>query len=207
MVEIFLIFLSRGLHNEDANFRLRLFYLFYRFIKELRNDIPPNICATIAESIRDLLPIEVHLADPDDLETDLLTDSVKDSAFDSQLYLYETVGILCSLLFKTPQEQAALLLSFVKPLMDDLSNNLGAYTKGSQDISPVVKVHHIIMALGNLGKGFPDYPTPVPAGWIPPPLDVFGELAQAILVCLENMNIFKVVRDAVRIFCCITRFY
>lgn len=147
--------------------------------------------------MRDLLTIEVEIPELEDADADLLTESVKSSTFDSQLYLYETVGILCSLVFKTPEQQSTLLLSLVKPLMSELSVNLQASTKGGQDITPIVKVHHIIMALGNISKGFPDYPPSLPEGYILPPLEVFAQVAQAILVCLEAMNVFKVVRDAV----------
>jgi exportin-T len=174
-----------------------LFYLFYKFIKEGREDIPTDICAGIIASVQDLLQIDVEIPKLDDSEADVLTEVVKSSAFDSQLYLYETAGILCSLLFKIPEQQASLLLSLVKPLMDELSVNLQAATKGSQEVVPIVKVHHIIMALGNISKGFPDYPQPLPPGYILPPLDVFAQVAQAILVCLEQLNVIKIVRDAV----------
>lgn len=190
----------RGLHNPDPSFRSRVYYLFYRFIKDVKSDIPPDICVNIVGSFRDLLPIEVQIPVAEDSETDLLAEAMKSSAFDSQLYLYETVGILCSLVFKNPEQMATLLLSFVKPLMEELSNNLQASTKGGQvDLVPIVKVHHVIMALGNIAKGFPDYPNPLPDGYILPPMDVFAQVAQAILVCLEAMNVFKDVRDAVRI--------
>lgn len=186
-----------GLHNESSSFRLRLYYLFHRFIKEARNDIPADICANIVASMQDLLPIVVEVPELEDSDEDLLTEAVKSPLFDSQLYLYETAGVLCSLLYKSPEQQSALLLSLVKPLMDELSINLQASTKNSQDILPIVKVHHIIMALGNISKGFPDYPPSLPEGYILPPLDVFAQVAQAILVCLEAMNVFKPVRDAV----------
>ncbi|KAG6842293.1 pre-tRNA nuclear export protein [Blastosporella zonata] len=189
---------NRGLHNENPTFRLRLYYLFHRFIKEAKNDIPPDIIPSITQSIQDLLPIEVELSEPEDTDENPITEAVKSSAFDSQLYLYETTGILCSLLFRSPEQQAALLLSLVKPLMDELSINLQASTKGVQDILPIVKVHHIIMALGNISKGFPDYPPTLPEGYTLPPLDVLGQVAQAILMCLEAMNVHKVVRDATR---------
>ncbi|TFK40342.1 KapM protein [Crucibulum laeve] len=189
---------SRGLHNENSAFRGRLYYLFYRFIKEGRNEIPPDITSTIINGIRDLLPITVEIPEQEEPETDLLTEAVKSSAFDSQLYLYETAGTLCSLIFKTPEQQAAMLLSLVKPLMNELSVNLQEFRNGGQDLIPIVKVHHIVMALGNIAKGFPDYPTSIPEGYILPPLDVFAEVSQAILVCLEAMNVFKVVRDATR---------
>ncbi|KAJ7035025.1 armadillo-type protein [Mycena alexandri] len=192
---------TRGLHNSDASHRGRVNYLFHRFIKEVRHDIPGDVAVNIANSLRDLLPIEVQLSDAEDSDSsaDLLTEAIKNSAFDSQLYLYETVGTLCSLLSKTPDQLAELLLSFVKPLMSELSDNLQAYrSKGAQDIVPIVKVHHDILALGNIAKGFPEYPTPTPAGYVPLPVDVFAEVAQAILVCLEAMNVFKDIRDASR---------
>ena len=176
-----------------------MFYLFHKFIKEGRNDIPTEICANIIATIHDLLQIQAEIPELEDSDGDFLADGVRTSTFDSQLYLYETAGVLCFLLFKTPEQQASLLLSLVKPLMDELSTNLQAATKGSQDLVPIVKVHHIIMALGNISKGFPDYPSPPHEGYKLPPLDVFAQMAQAILVCLEAMNVFKVVRDAVRV--------
>ncbi|CAK5283785.1 unnamed protein product [Mycena citricolor] len=191
---------SRGLHSTETNHRLRLFYLFHRFIKEVKHDIPAEVAANIADSIRDLLCIEVQLpeAEAED-SSDVLAEAVRDPTFDSQLYLYETVGTLCSLTWKTPDQLASLLLSFVKPLMSELSDNLQAYgAKGNQDLVPIVRVHHAIMALGTVTKGFPDYPNPVPADYIPLPIDQFREISQAILVCLEAMNTLKDVRDASR---------
>ncbi|KAF5377324.1 hypothetical protein D9757_008003 [Collybiopsis confluens] len=178
------------------------------FFKECRNDVPLEFVPNIAQSIRDLLPIEVQLPNPEEIETDMLTDAVKSSSFDAQLYLFETLGILISLMYKSPVDQKALLLSFVKPLMDELSEalqasaslNLKELAAGGDviDITPVVRLHHLIMALGNTAKGFPDYPLTVPANYILPPVDVFAEIAQAILVCLENTNVIKFIRDATR---------
>ena len=196
------LFEFSGLHNENPNFRSRLFYLFHRFIKESRNEIPPDISGNIIDGMRDLLLIDVEIPVAEDSEIDPLSEATKNSQFDSQLYLFETAGILTSLLCKTPTQQTAMLLSLVKPLMDDLSVNLQAFSKGGQDLLPIVKVHHIIMALGNIAKGFPDYPTSIPEGHILPPLEIFTEVAQAILVCLEAMNVYKPVRDAVRTMTC-----
>lgn len=145
--------------------------------------------------------IQVELPVLEDPESqDILSEAVVASTlFDSQLYLFEAAGTLVSLLYRTPDQASALLLSVVRPLLDELSVNLRA-VKGPDDILPILKVHHVIMALGNVAKGFPEYPSPVPPGYIAPPLDVFREVAQAILVCLEAMNIFRVVRDAVRLY-------
>ncbi|KAL6302369.1 ARM repeat-containing protein [Sparassis latifolia] len=190
---------TRGLHNSETGLRSRVFYLFYRFIKDDRNDISPELALSLLEGMRDLLVIIVELPELEDpQQQDLLTEAVKNPGiFDAQLYLFETAGTLVSLLYKTPDQATALLLTIVKPLLEDLSTNLQAI-KGANDVLPILKVHHIIMALGNIAKGFPDYPSPVPEGYVSPPLGVFTEVAQAILVSLEAMNTFKVVRDATR---------
>ncbi|KAF7971065.1 hypothetical protein HWV62_22119 [Athelia sp. TMB] len=193
----------RGLHNPDSAVRARVFYLFHRFIKEGRNDIPSDLAVKLIEGIRDLLVIEVELPELDDPEKqDLLTEAIRNPGiFDSQLYMYETAGILVNVLYREKEQQAALLQSVVKPLLEDLSRNINMNMQSGkipQDVLPILRVHHIIMALGNVAKGFPDWPSPVPEGWFGPPLDVFAQVAQAILVCLEAMNVFKVVRDATR---------
>lgn len=199
---------SRGLHNPDAYTRSRLYYLFYKFIKENRQEIPIDLSSKIIDTMRDLLPVEAEIpSDLEDAEFDILGEIVRNSTFDSQLYLFESAGILTSLNFKTPETQASLLLSLVKPLMNDLSLNLQivrekGWNKDDLDtLMPIVKMHHVIMALGNIAKGFPDYPTVIPENYIMPPLDVFVEVAKAILVCLEAMNVLKVIRDAVRFLC------
>ncbi|KAH9903044.1 ARM repeat-containing protein [Cubamyces lactineus] len=190
---------ARGLHSPESSTRSRVFYLFYRFIREDRNEISPEVAVSILEGIRDLLAIQVEVPELENPESsDLLQEAVSaPTIFDSQLYLFEAVGTLVSLLYKTPDQAAALLLSVVRPLLDELSVSLQA-VKGPDDVLPILKVHHIIMALGNIAKGFPEYPNPVPENFVAPPLDVFREVGQAILVCLEAMNVFRVVRDATR---------
>lgn len=130
-------------------------------------------------------------------EDDLLTEAIKNPGlFDPQLYIFETVGSLVSLMSKNSEQQASVLLSIVNPLMDVLSTNL-SLAKNDKDVIPILHVHHAIMALGNIAKGFPDYPSPVPEGYSFAPLEIFRQVSHAILVALEAMNVFKGVRDAV----------
>lgn len=148
--------------------------------------------------MRDLLPIHVEIpGEPEEPEGDLLSEALNNTMFNSQLYLFEAIGILTSVFSRDPEQQGALLMSIVKPLMDELSGNLQLFTSGTQDLTPIVKVHHIIMALGNISKGFPDYPTNAPENYMVPAVKVFSDVAQAILVCLEAMNVLKPIREAV----------
>lgn len=155
------------------------------------------MAVTIINSLPDLLTISVEISEPEEADADPLSEAIKSSVFDSQLYLFETIGILTSTLYKNTEEQGSLLLSVVKPFMDELLANLQLFRAGSQDLVPIVKVHHIVMALGNISKGFPDHPANVTENYMAPSYKVFSEISQAILVCLEAMNIFKPIRDAV----------
>jgi len=188
--------LTRGLHNPKSSVRARVFYLFHRFIKDNQREISLELAGTLLEGIRDTLTIRVELPEIDPNEpNDPLTEAT--STPDPQLYLFETVGLLVRLFFRAPEQSAALLLSVVTPLLEELSTNLRAFEE-KKDVLPIVKIHHVIMALGNVAKGFPDYPTPVPDDFTFPPLPVFRNIAQAILLSLGEMKEFRVVRDAVR---------
>jgi len=107
--------------------------------------------------------------------------------------LNSTAGILTCLTSKTPDHQTSLVLSLVKPLLGDLSVNSQLFREKGWKMEdlPIVKVHDIVLALGNIAKGFPDYPSVVPENYI----EVFSEIARVILVCLEAMNVFRVIRD------------
>src|SRR4051794_5030188 len=109
---------NSGIHNQNPSIRSRVFYLFHRFVKECRNDIPIEIVVDIVESIRDLLQVHMELPEVEGLtQQEFLDEAMANPGiFDAQLYLYETVGILVSLLFKTPDQLTATLLSIVKPL-------------------------------------------------------------------------------------------
>jgi exportin-T len=159
-----------------------------------------ELALELLEGVRDLLEPKVELPELDDpADQDLLQEAIKNPGiFDSQLYLFETVGVFLSLLYKNPQQQAASLLSVVQPWLDELGRNIQVAGNTQQDVMAILKVHHIDMALGNVAKGFPDYPSPVPQDYILPPINVFRDISQAILVSLEALNGYKAIRDAVR---------
>jgi len=180
--------------------RGRLFYLFHRFIKDIRSEIPHELVPTILNSIGDLVVLNVELPEPDSPGIDPLENAVNTpSLFDSQLYLFETVGTLLSLLSGVQVEQAVLLQTITNPLLTALSETLQIQMIGPQDVLPVLKVHHLIRALGNISKGFPDAPVPTPQNYTPPVwISVFDQVAEAVLVSLATMSGWKVVREATR---------
>lgn len=190
---------NRGLHHSDSAVQSRVFYLFQRFIRESKSEVPTPLALTLLQGVQDLLVPKIDLPELDNPEEqDLMTEAIANQGFfDAQLYLFETVGLLVSLFSKERDQQAALLHSVLDPLLGQLRGALAAPAKNAQDVLPILTIHHVMMALGNIAKGFPEYPTPPPEGYVLPPAE-FQEVANAILLSLEAMNTFKPVRDAAR---------
>ncbi|EJD48923.1 ARM repeat-containing protein [Auricularia subglabra TFB-10046 SS5] len=195
-----------GVHNPSEQVRQRAFYLFQRFAKDIRNEINPALVPTLIDGLRDVLAPQVALPDADSSgrsspasPSDVLEDAVNTpSLFDSQLHLYESVGALVSLLFATPAEHTALLRSVVGPLLDELSSALNAAASSTGNLLPVLRVHHAIAALGSLSRGYPDYPKAPGPDYVRPPIEVFQNVAQAILVALDSLKVFKSIRGVAR---------
>ena len=99
-----------GIHHPKENVRRRVFYIFYKFIKDCKLEIPPEYATTIIDSMRDVLVVRAELPEPESSEQDLLNEALNSAGlFDSQLYLFESVGTLVSLLSKEPEKQATVL--------------------------------------------------------------------------------------------------
>lgn len=206
--------------------RSRSYYIFYRFLKEIRSLIPQALIPSLIDSIRDTLVVHVELPE---IDTDvvsaagglieLLGEAVgMASVFDSELYMFESAGILLSLLGSSSaangnvngatngtatstvnghtSPQTELMNSLVLPLLTTLSQEIQQSTSHPltipEDVIPVLKAHHIIMALGQLCKGFPDNPS---AGGVPE--EVFRSIAEAFVGSLDALQEYKVIRDAV----------
>ena len=191
---------GRGLHNDKPAVRHRAFYLFQRFIKDIRASISADFIPSILESMSDLLAIKPDVPERETAEEDLLVKATTmPSSFDAQLYLFETVGILISVMRNEPEQQLAFLQAACNPLLAEIARDIQIPTNGPDDILPILNVHHAVMALGNIAKGFPE-PTENALTMAPPPwISVFKQSTEAILAVLERMNQHKVIRDAVSI--------
>lgn len=181
-------------------------------MQSLRIDIDIQHVPSILQAIQDLLTFDVEL--PTDFELpevysdtvnqDVLANILKEpTIFDAQLYMFEAAGALVSTLWSLPEHQSNALRSVTSPLLSRLSTCLQApiaaagVQMGEEDLKHVLAVHHCIQALGSIPKGFPEYPSPVPPDYIPPPIAEFRQMADAILVSLDIMGRFRVVREAV----------
>ncbi|KAK3313408.1 Exportin-T [Apodospora peruviana] len=189
----------RLVHHDHVRVRTRSWYLFLRFVKQLRAQVQ-NVAKTVIQSIGDLLPIkaEVPNNDADDDMSSDESDRSADAIFNSQLYLFEAVGCISSTSTTPVEQQALYARSVMDPLFSDMSVHLPRAKAG--DAQAILQIHHIVMALGTLANGFADW-NPTQTNRKPPPKavsDEFSRAAEAILIALSELNANGEIRAACR---------
>lgn len=126
-------------------------------------------------------------------------DSRDDATFDSQLSLFEAVGYLASVQVVPADKQVLYANTVMNPIFSDMETHLGPAKNG--DKLSVMQIHHDIMALATLARGFSD--------WVPGSksvskqpdrivVDAFEKAAEGILVSLESLNSISLIREAAR---------
>jgi exportin-T len=149
------------------------------------------------------LPIVAVLPEAENPGEDLLAKATTGSQpFDTHIYLYESVGALISLI-KDAEEQSRMLDAAFQPLILELGAAVQSKTGGSQpELQQVLQVHHVILAIGAIARGFPE-PGEVAPVLAPSWLPAFEAPSQAVLQTLEAFKGYRIVRDAVRVqICC-----
>ena len=190
------------IHHDHPKVKLRSWYLVQRFVKHVRLHIG-NIAETVTQALGDLLPIKAEVpeegSENDNEDISSSDDGQSASArFTSQLYLYETIGCISSVRAVPISSQVLLIRSVMSPLFSDMESNLMQASSGNKQAR--LQIHHLIMALGTLARGFSDW-SPAQSGSSPPAAVVSNEFArasEAILVALETLKSSFEIREAAR---------
>ncbi|GME38081.1 exportin-t [Neofusicoccum parvum] len=190
--------LVRLIHSSHRKLKLRSWYLFYRFVKPLRQQIGP-VSQTVIQAIGDLLSIKAELPDDNDDDDMSSEDNGQsaDATFNSQLYLFEAIGCMASPSSVPVESKIIYCREVLNPLFADLEQNLGPAKSG--DERAIVQVHHLIEAIGTLARGFSDW-MPGASG-APPANEVseeFSRAAEVILVALESLTSSMTIRTGAR---------
>ncbi|PGH09350.1 exportin-T [Blastomyces parvus] len=188
-------------HHPVKKVSTRSWYLFHRLVKHLRNRVG-NVAETVIKALGDLLVIRAEVpqegSDGDDMSSEDHEGSA-DAVFNSQLYLFEAIGLICSATAVPIDQQVIYAQSVMNPIFMDMERHLGA-AKGNDERS-ILQIHHDIMALGTLARGFSDWtpgattPTSPPA---PEISDAFSQVSEATLVALESLKSSFNIRTAAR---------
>jgi exportin-T len=191
----------RLVHHEHIRVRTRSWYLFHRFLKNLRGHVG-NVAETVIQSISDLLPIKAELPE-DTAEDDMSSeqsDHSADATFTGQLYLYEAIGSISSTSTTPLEKQLMYSRSIMEPLFSEIERNLTLAKAG--DAQAILQIHHVIMALGALIHGFSDWTPGNPATAAHAPgkevTAEYSRAAEAILVALEALRSSFEIRTAAR---------
>lgn len=124
--------------NKREKTRLRTWYLFSRLLKTTKPKFPISVLNEIVGKIAPLLPIKVYSLNNDGVE--------EDSIFESQLYLFEGLGVLIG---GNTDSNFEILNEILTPLFTDLE----ACISSSQEQPQVVlQCHHILLAIGTLAR-------------------------------------------------------
>lgn len=188
-------------HHPVKKVKMRSWYLFHRIVKQLRSQIG-NFAQTVVEALRDLLVVQAELPSEGDDGDDMSSEDHEhnsDTAFTSQLYLFESVGIISSAPNITADKQVFYVQSVLSPIFGDIERNLEAAK--NNDERALLQIHHDIMALGNVARGVSDWQpgSTAPSANVLPELSaVFAQVAEAALVSLESLKNSFNIRTAAR---------
>ncbi|QLQ82671.1 hypothetical protein HG537_0H04340 [Torulaspora globosa] len=182
-----------GMFNKREKVRLRTWYLFTRLIKITKPKLTVEILSQIIRKISALLSVRVVVNNQEGVEDD--------ATFDSQLYLFEGIGILIG---ANSDSNYDIIDEVLTPLFTDLETCISAQT---QNPATVLQAHHLLMAIGTLARG-------VHGGLVPENqvnnslvnkkliqrslVEKFCNIAEVVLVSFSFFSKHESIRDASR---------
>ncbi|CAM9016868.1 unnamed protein product [Wickerhamomyces anomalus] len=177
------LFISVGLYNPNEKVQIRCWYLFFRFVKLtkpiLNDEIITRLITSLAEK---LLVIKAELPQKDE-NSELVESS---STFDNQLYLFETLGLLISLVDNAKIELKIKLLDILlNPIFADLEK---AVSDVHRNQIVILQAHHSLMAIGTIARGF-EYDSSPNKKYSPEVVQRFNNTAEVVFIPILKNDI------------------
>ncbi|CDK27044.1 unnamed protein product [Kuraishia capsulata CBS 1993] len=198
LLKVLKIFVSNfGVFCTLDKVKLRSWFLFLRFIRLTKPKIDDYILEELIRNLLPLLEIKVNgftgPVKPDYESSTELLNAVDGNNFEHQAYLFESVGLLISLVNGDKSSDKLRMLELVlQPLFADLEKCINAGgNKGNLLIS--VEAYHCLVAIGTILNGYEL--SPGEGSQIMPLLE---QISQVVLITLENFVDDKIVRGATR---------
>lgn len=182
-----------GLVNVAEKVRLRCWYQFLRFVKLIKvgfitdETVVDGIWTTIVNSGGLTLSAEITQSDDD-------IDIYDSGPFTSQLYLFESMGVLLAISDVATDHKTKLMDLVTRPIFQELARAVD----GPKDPGAALQVHHQLMALGTFIRGLNHHPKPESLG--PQILGAVHNCAQTVVVVLDSAKSSEIVRESAR-FC------
>lgn len=193
VVKILGTFSEAGLFNPVESVRLRVWYLFFRFVNATKPKLGEFFLEELLMKFLPLLAVKAELPSRDEDD-----DVVENGNFSSQLYLFEALGILVGMA-QSPETMAKCVDVVFAPLFSNLEECI---SREDRDVNPLISLqaNHLLLAMASVIKGL-DVQAPgksTSAKDDPVVVGKVGNAAQVVLITLESFNKFEAVRDASR---------
>lgn len=177
-----------GIHSAEAHVQLRAWYLFERLLIKIQDNIAP-MAEQVLGAFVDLLQIDVTASSISTADTDSESNSEQDVVFDNQLYLFQSAGLLIASLQSTNFKAGEGLLQSLNARID------AAVQLQTQDPMTILIVHHHVMAIGDIAKGFDNSVVHSRRQF---GYRLFSSASETILRALMTFQDSSSIRDAVR---------
>lgn len=192
-----------GVHNSNKKVQVRSWYLFYKFVKAVRNFVG-GIAEQLFNSISSLLEIKAGPVSTNSNtnngggnDSGSENEDDDDGVFSSQLYLFELCGVLFGSV--TNEEQGHILSQrLLQPIFNDIERCINQQNI-LHDRQLAAQVHHDLMAIGTFAKGFDDLAGNTSGtSKTNKPVQELKNATQVIIVVLERMASLEVIRSSAR---------
>jgi exportin-T len=182
---------SSGIHSSEARVQLRAWYLFSRLLGRIHKHLA-SMSEQIISSFLHLLEIRLKPSVPllvGDSDSD--SDSEQDVFFESQLYLFQCAGLLVA---STQSNDLEVGHALLRSLCGNIDEPL---TVAMPDHSAILRVHHSIMAIGEIAKGYDSAGEMTVSARQDATIRLFTGPTETILEGLERLEESLLIRDAV----------
>ncbi|KAJ2490134.1 pre-tRNA nuclear export protein [Coemansia sp. RSA 2050] len=194
---------ATGVRHPHASVRMRVWYFLHRFVKNLHISELSMYSSDFISAVNDLLLIS---ADPSTINS-ALTTGTGYGMFDSQLFLFESCGIMLSPGNLDDTARMSLLQHLFNPLFSGAQRMMNSRSSEQilQDPRSLLQIHHYLTAIGSIIKGFPDVrvdsktvSVSSPHQLSPSTAQVFLKAADMCIAILEALRDSHLIREAAR---------
>ncbi|KAJ1943491.1 pre-tRNA nuclear export protein [Kickxella alabastrina] len=194
---------ASGIRHPNSAVRPRIWYFLHRFIKQLHQPLLAQYSSDFIRAVGDLLEIR---ADKSKLSS-LSAAGGGFGLFDSQLYLFESCGIMLAPAELDDDTRMSLLQHLFNPLFTSAQRLMNQKTTEQilQEPRSLLQIHHYLTAIGSIIKGFPDARVDAkgtsassPHQLSPSTAQVFLKAADMCIAILEALQASQLIREAAR---------
>lgn len=208
LMKVLNIFISNfGVFSTNERVKFRSWYLFYRFLKMTKPKISDYIIEELIKSLVPLLTFSFDIVSNknkisnNESLTNLDLSLIEETgSFENQLYLFESVGLLIAS-GSNDDAMISILENVLQPLFSNIENGISLITQ--LNLNLLIQVHHSIIAMGNILKGFENLRkeklTNIKF------LNILNQISQVVVITLENFIDFNIIRESIQF--CIVRLY